>query len=305
MNGLRGELEGQRRRLRAAGAAEAAARGAFHASIAACALLAASKFLGTGFVLAAAACGAVPIALAARSALRRFTLLDCAVRLDRALGLEERLATALEASGPMREAQERDARAALARAPVPRRRMPREGRLLAGSLIVLGALLAVPSFERRTARADGAARPLHEEEAARLAELAKADAEFREVAELVRRDDLEPALARLDVLLSKLADRLVEAGGGPAAAGLQKALDEAGAAAAAISAELARRGRTVHAPAPVAAEAKLRRQFSRIPGEFAAPAGGSLPPAAAAVLSRKDWDPRHDPVIRRYFGSGR
>lgn len=297
-------LAGHRRRIRAARAAEAAARAAFYASIAACACLAASKFLGTGFVAAAAACALAPLVLAARAGLRPFPIRDCAVHLDRALGLEERLATALEALGPMKEAQEADALATLARTPVPRWRLPREGRLLAGSLLVVLALLAVPSFERRTASADPVLRAVLEEEAARLAGLEKLDAEFREVRELVEKGEIERALDRVRALEARLAEKMVlEAGGG--GAGTRKLLDEAGASAAALSAELARRGRTVHAAAPVVAEAKLRRQFAEAPAEFAAPSGDVLPAAVAAVLARKDWDPRYDPVIRRYFGSGR
>lgn len=303
MNPLLGFLSGQRRRIRAGRAAAAAARSAFYASIAACALLAASKFLGTGFAVAAAACALAPLVLAARAALLSFSIRDCAVHLDRALGLEERLATALEALGPMKEAQEADALATLSRTPVPRGRLPREGRLLAGSLLVVLALLAVPSFERRTASADPVLRAVLEEEAARLAGLETLDAEFREVRELVEKGEIERALDRVRALEAKLAEKMMEAGGG--GAGTRKLLDEAGASAAALSAELARRGRTVHAAAPVVAEAKLRRQFAEAPAEFVAPSGDVLPAAAAAVLARKDWDPRYDPVIRRYFGSGR
>lgn len=296
-------LAGHRRRIRVQRALESAARGAFYASLAACACLAASKFLGEGFVVAAAACALAPLVLAARAGLRPFSIRDCAVHLDRALGLEERLATALEASGPMREAQEADALATLLRTPVPRWRLPREGRLLAGSLLVVLALLAVPSFERRTASADPVLRAVLEEEAARLAGLETLDAEFREVRELVEKGEVERALDRVRALEARLAEKLAEAGGG--GAGTRKLLDEAGASAAALSAELARRGRTVHAAAPVVAEAKLRRQFAEAPAEFVAPAGEALPAAAAAVLAKKDWDPRYDPVIRRYFGSGR
>jgi hypothetical protein len=300
---LRLRLASLRRRIVLGRAADAAARGAFHASLAACALLAASKFLGAGFGFAAAACAAVPLAFALRAALRPFGLRDCAVHLDRALGLEERLATALEASGAMKEALEANAADALSRSPLPRWRAPREARLLAGSLLAVAALFAVPTFERRAASADPVLRAVVEEEAARLAELGKLEAEFREVAELVRREELERALDRIEAIRTKLAERAAEAGGG--GAGTQKLLDEAGASAGALSAELARRGRRVHAPAPVAAEVKLRRQFAEEPREFADPAGGPLPAATAAVLGRKDWDLRYDPVIRRYFGSRR
>lgn len=300
MDPLRRTLASHRLRIRAARAAEAAARGAFYASITACALLAVSKFLGTGFALAALACAIVPLVLGLRSVLRPFSIRDCAVLLDRELGLEERLATALEAGGAMKEAQEADAIGTLARTPIPRWRLPREGRLLAGSLLVAAALLAVPSFERRTASADPGERALIEEEAARLADLEKMDIRFREVKELLERGELEQAHAAIEALREKLAERLA-AGGGSA---VQKMLDEATASGEAVGAELARRGRTVHAAA-VAAEAKLRRQFAEIPAEFEPPTAEPLPAAAAAILSRKDWHPRYDPVIRRYFGSGR
>ncbi len=71
---------------------------------------------------------------------------------------------------------------------------------------------------------------------------------------------------------------------------------------AAISAELARLGRTVYAPAPAVARIKLERQKA----SEALPAGEALPGAAAAGAAafsdKTPWNPRYDPVIRRYFG---
>src|SRR5262249_34677170 len=109
----------------------------------------------------------------------------------------------------------------------------------------------------------------------------------------------EEALAVLEDLRRKLAEKLLEGSGG---SGMQSILDQATSSAAAISAELARLGRTVHAPPPAVAQAKLQRQQAIAQGT--AEAGGPSPSAVsrAAFSETVPWNQRYDAVIRRYFG---
>ena len=83
MNDLERRLASLRRRIRAGRAAEAAARGAFYASLAACALLAASRIGGLAVPGAVAwgAIAAVALTLALREAARSFTIRHCAIHL--------------------------------------------------------------------------------------------------------------------------------------------------------------------------------------------------------------------------------
>jgi hypothetical protein len=304
-------LAAYRRRLRAARALDAGLKGAFYASLAAAAGVAAAKATSIGVSPAAlGAVAAVPLALAARAAARTFSLRDCAIELDRRLGLEERLATAVEGAGPFRELQGADAAAAFARAKIPPRRLPREARLLAGSALLLAALLAIPSAGsgEDAAADDEALRPVLEAEAARLEAIAQAGPiEFREVAELLRRGEAQVALERLEALREKLEARLLAEAQGP---GRQEALrlrDAAGAAAEALAARLGRLGRRPPAArTPEAAAAKLERQRVRpeaAPMEEDGPAAAGAPPGAAVRMGRTDWDPKYDAVIRRYFRS--
>jgi len=96
---------------------------------------------------------------------------------------------------------------------------------------------------------------------------------------------------------------MLESGGDGAGAETKRALDQVTASAAAISAELARLGRTVHAPPPAVAQAKLARQKAveeSVPEATSALASSGARRAAAS--SSVPWNPRYDPVIRRYFG---
>jgi hypothetical protein len=308
VNELMQELSAQRRRIKGARAVDAALRWAFYASVAGCIGLAVSKVAGLALPLALAGglLGAIPVGMALREWARAWSLRDCAIHLDRLLGLEERLSTALEAVGSMGPAVRADAAAAMGRTPLPSRRLPREARLLGGSLLLAGALLTLPSPERSGARLDPALAAVSAEQAAKLESLANVDVQFKEVAEQAARalQDGQPekALAILEDLRRKLAEKLLDGGG---AAGTQKMLDEATASAAAISAELARLGRTIHAAPPVVAQAKLDRQRGSAAAAAEAPALTAGPAGRAAVSLDVPWNPRYDPVIRRYLGIGR
>ena len=302
-------LSAQRRRIKGARAVDAALRWAFYASVAGCIALAVSKIAGLALPLALAGglLGAVPVAMALREWARAWSLRDCAIHLDRLLGLEERLSTALEAVGPMGPVVRADAAAAMERSPLPSRRLPREARLLGGSLLLAGALLTLPSPERSGSKMDPSLAAVSAEQAAKLESLANVDVQFKEVAEQAARalqeGRPEQALAILEELRRKLAEKLLEGGG--AGAETQKLLDEATASAAAISAELARLGRTIHASPPVVAQAKLDRRRGNEAAAAEEPALNPGPAGRAALSQDAPWDPRYDPVIRRYLGIGR
>jgi hypothetical protein len=302
-------LSAQRRRIKGARAVDAALRWAFYASVAGCIALAVSKIAGLALPLALAGglLGAVPVAMALREWARAWSLRDCAIHLDRLLGLEERLSTALEAVGPMGPVVRADAAAAMERSPLPSRRLPREARLLGGSLLLAGVLLTLPSPERSGSKMDPALAAVSAEQAAKLESLANVDVQFKEVAEQAARalqeGRPEQALAILDELRRKLAEKLLEGGG--AGTETQKLLDEATSSAAAISAELARLGRTIHAAPPVVAQAKLDRRRGNEAASAEEPALNSGPAGRAALSQDAPWNPRYDPVIRRYLGIGR
>jgi predicted metal-dependent hydrolase len=299
------KLAAHRRRLRLARAASAAARWAFYASILACAYLAASKVLGLTVprALAATVLAAVPLVMAAREWARSFSVRDCAIYLDRSLGLEERLSTAVECSGALGGVQGSDAARALDRAAIPPLRLPREARFLAGSALLLGALLAVPAPERSGASGNPALEEASKAAAERLEALVADHPDLRRAAELLRQGRLEEALEILQGMKGRLELSTLDPGGAGAAA--ERLLAGVASEAAGLAAHLAAAGRTVHAPPPAAADRKLERQrASRPAGEEPpgpAPAAAAPEAALAALRERSDWSPRYDEAIRRYF----
>jgi len=298
------KLAAQRRRIRGARVADAALRWAFYASVAACLALLVSKFAGVALPMAAAAAGlaALPAAMALREWSRAFSIRDCAIHLDRLLELEERLSTALETPGGMGAALRADATGALSRAPRPRHPLPRESKLLAGSVALLAALLAIPSPDRSGATGDPVLKALSLEEAKKLESLAHLDIKFEEAAGALP-ERPEEALAILEELRARLAAKLLESGGDGSGGETQRMLDQATASAAAISAELARLGRVIHAPPPSVAQAKLARQkVVEDTNQSTAAAVASSGARRAAASSAVPCNPRYDPVIRRYFG---
>ena len=301
MDVLLNKLAAHRRRIRNARVADAALRWGFYASVAACLALLVSKFAGLALpgTVAAGAPAAVPAAMALREWSRAFSLRDCAIHLDRLLGLDERLSTAVETSGEMALVLRADAEGALARAPFPPRRLPREGKLLAASLVLLAVLFSIPSPGRSGAQSDPAFEAASAAEAAKLESLANVEIQFKEAAEALKQGRPEEALAFLEEIRRKLAEKRLDGSGG---AGVQAMLDQATSSAAAISAELARLGRTVHAPPPAVAQAKLQRQKAVERGTVAAASPSSAVVSRAAFSDSAPWNPRYDAVIRRYFG---
>jgi hypothetical protein len=295
------KLSAHRRRIRTARVADAAIRWAFYASVAACLALMVSKFAGVSLpgAAAAGALAAVPAAMALREWSRAFSIRDCAIHLDRLLALDERLSTAVETSGEIALVLRADAEGALARTPLPPRRIPREARLLAGSLALLAVLFSIPSPGRSGATGDPAFEAVTAAEAAKLESLANVEVQFQEAAEALKAGRTEEALALLENLRRKFAEELLKGSGG---AGAQSMLDQATSSAAAISAELARLGRSVHAPPPAVAQAKLVRQQAVEQGTAASEDASAAALSRAAFSESAPWNPRYDAVIRKYFG---
>jgi len=303
---LTDKLARHRRRIRLARAADAALRWAFYASVAGCLALAVTRFAGVPLpaALSLSLLAALPAFFGLREWLRAFTVRDCAIHLDRALGLEERLSTAMEATGPMGPAVKADAAAAIARSVLPARRLPREAALLGGSLLLAATLAILPSPERSGARGDRALELVAAEQAAKLESLANVDVQLeelsREAARELREGRPEQSLALLEELRRKLAEKILE--GGASAPAAQALLDQATASAAAVSAELGRLGRVVHAPPPAVAQAKLQRQH----GGGSAPSTPEYSPAvppSGVVSDNIPYSPRYEPVVRRYLGN--
>jgi hypothetical protein len=307
VDALTHSLAGHRRRIRLARAAAAALRCAFYASVAGCLALAVSKFAGVRLPYAplAAALAVAPALMALREWARSFSIRDCAIYLDRLLGLEERLSTAMEAAGPMGPVVQADAVAAIGRTSLPARRYPREATLLLGSLVLAAALAAIPSPERSGARGDRALEEVAAEQAAKLDSLKNVDVRFQELAEeavrALRENRPEQALPLLEELRRKVAEHMLE-GSGTAADAEQRILDQIALSSAAVSAELARLGRVVHAPPPAVAQAKLARQKSGAAEPASPGPTAAAPVSGAAVAQEIPWSPRYDSVVHKYRG---
>jgi len=99
-----------------------------------------------------------------------------------------------------------DATVALNRAPLPRHSLPREAKLLAGSVALLAALLAIPSPDRSGATEDPVLKALSLEEARKLAALAHLDVRFEEMKDLWR-SELHRVGEVLDARLKHLEER--------------------------------------------------------------------------------------------------
>lgn len=296
-------------RLRLERTLQAAARGAFYASFLACGILAVGKIVG--FVIPVPWWGGllagVTLAVAGREWIRAFSLRDCAVQLDLRMGLEERLSTAVECPGALGGALRADAARVLTRLELPPLRFPREARFLGGSLLLLAALAAVPAPERRRWVEDPALLESARTLAEKIDVLASEDPRLVQAAALLREGRLEEALEFLRAELVRMEGEALEAGGGagPGTERLREALREA---ASGLAAQLAAAGRVVHAPRPETADLKLRRQamaseVREAPETAGVPAGDpeSILRSLADLAGRPGWEPRYEPVIRRYF----
>ena len=299
MDPFRSTLRVWGRRLRLRRAVDRASRPAFHAALAAGGLLLAAKLAGLPLqaVHVLLAWGLVSAGLLAFELARPFGAREAARVLDRRLGLEERLSTALEAVGPMRELLAADAAAALGRGSLPRWTPAREVVLAGAAAVALAALSAAPSMDRRRSSEAARLERVAEEAAAKLAALAPERVELAEAAARLA-EDPEGALVRLEALRARLAEEMAR--GGPGAEAAKRLYEGVTAAAEGLGAELTRQGRTVYASRPAAAEAKLRSQLE---AEAAGAGDDGLPPLLRVMSMRAEqtWDPRHDDVVLRYY----
>ncbi|MBI4563549.1 MAG: hypothetical protein HY716_02520 [Planctomycetes bacterium] len=325
------EVRAARARMKRTAILEMAVRWSLYASLIASGYLAASKlFSWPRAVLWAAA--AVPAAAAIREAARRVDLRRAAATLDRMLGLEERVATALEcaSAGGLSEAVVRDASEALGRArpaAVGRFRWPGEARFLAPALALFGALWMAPDRRQAPATADAGLRGAMTREWAALAPAVRRleDPKWAEKARKILEDLGSTDMGRireaavgareLAVAIRKEQGELTgaNAAGGESLRALADLLDAAGASA---TRELARRGVTVPDVAPDDLEARALAAQARgdlggpsgRPRQFEAPAAPGGPvvaptpgEATGTARDKKTWDPEYDDVVRRYY----
>lgn len=291
-------LDRLRLRLRWRNALARASRPAFAAAVAAGGLMLTARLAGLAWSAAAVLGGLAAAAalLLLRELLRPFDRRAAAAALDRLLGLDERLSTALEATGPFRELQAADAAAALASAKLPRAPLPLESRLFGAAVLVLLGLAALPSFRAREDAGEARVRALLRAEAEKLLAAAPDSVEVREAAAALPELGAERAAERLQALRERLAGRMLA--GGPGSAEAARALEAATAAAEGLGAELGGRGRALHAPSALVAEAKLRRGLEAPP---AVPEGLLPATVRAAALSSADPDPRYRSILDAYF----
>ncbi|HZN62885.1 MAG TPA: hypothetical protein VFC90_10825 [Planctomycetota bacterium] len=324
MTTVEAQVRDVRARMRRAAGFGAAVRGAFYGALLAGGWLVVAKLFGwtRGPLWAAAA---LPVFTGVAAIARRFELRHAAALLDRALGLEERVATALEGPrGPFGAAVSTDAVRALDPsrvAGVGRFRWPSEARFLVPALAFVALLAYVPDPSRSPAVADADLRAAVDRDVDRLSRVPVADAALAEkVKKLLgdlRSDDLQRMAAGAEAarrLAVEIRSGLATAGGDREA--LRALADRLDAAGAGASSELARRGIDVPDVAPVDLEARVAAAKAR--GDLGST--GSRPedrpvtrwPDGTAVpidvrkdiehqLAAKPVDPRYDEIVRRYF----
>lgn len=306
-----------------------AVRGSLYASLASAAFLTATKFTGWPRAALAAAL-VVPLAAMVRAAWTRIDLREAAAAVDRVLGLEERVATALECArggGALAPAAVDDAARALDRAgtvPAVGPGWPAEGRFLLPAVLLVGMLWIVPGRHDAAVAAVGGLASEMESEARALDRAARtADpALARKVRELLGGlSSSDPARARDAAVSARelaVALRTDLARGAADPGGLRRELAERLEAAGSAAARgLARRGVTVPAVEPQDLEARAIAARSRADqgGASGAPSpldltrvsGGAAVSAAvsesvARRLAAPDWDRTYDVVVGRYYG---
>ncbi len=325
------DLRRLRSDLRIARVVERSVRWAFVALLVGCGYLAAVKLIGLSLPSALLWCfPALPIAVAVREAVRPTTLRECAIWVDRELRLEERVSTALEADGPLGGALVADARRHFDRKDarsLGRIRWPRETPFLAIAAIVALALWAIPAPDR--------ARPAHPElqatgrdqrmrilEVAKTAERSESPEiremarELKEIAALLEKgtpESSEEALRRLRALEERANRRLLASDSDSAV--LREIAERAAGSGAALARILEKRGRPPDGrnPLPPTVVRKLEgteggshggdrpSRFLGKESESSRPAEVETRAILSRRLARKDWPPRCDAAVRKYF----
>jgi catechol 2,3-dioxygenase-like lactoylglutathione lyase family enzyme len=323
---IEAEVRVVRARMRRSAGLGAAVRWSLYGALLAGGGLAAAKLFGwprAPLWIAAA----LPALAASLAVARRLDLRHAAASIDRALGLEERVATALEVpSGPLGAAVAADAARALEKSrprEVGRFRWPPEAGFLLPALALIALIALAPDPGRSVPTADPALRAAVDREIDRLERMAVADpalaAKVAKVLEDLKSDDLR-RMAEGAAAAKKLAVEIrINLAKGAASGNLEtlRALAESlEAAGAGASSELARRHIEVPDPAPEDIEARIAAARAR--GDLAAvggrpeartvsliPPGASLPIAVREEIERrlasKPIDRRYHDVVRRYY----
>ena len=283
-------------------------RWTFYASVLVCVCLAVLKTFSwtVAPALAAAAIGIPALAAVGIQAARRFSRRDCAILLDRKLGLDERLSSALDAGGPMADALRRDAERAWTAADpasaVPP--VPVEAKWLAGALLFVAALLLSPALVSAPEALDPELAAVASREAKRLRE--SGNIELRGVAEMLEAartpEEIAVAVARLRTLEAQSSGKGTETEAGAASSGT------------ALSAALAKHG-SLPADLAVVTPALDRKLQGVAEGIHASRPGGGIErkldlgpvenvparEAARKAVARHAWDPEYDDIVHSYY----
>ena len=314
-----------RARMRRAAGLGAAVRWALYGAILAGGWLIAAKLFGwsRGPWWAVVA---LPALAGTAAAARRFDLREAAALLDRALGLEERVATAFEGTaGPFGSAVASDAARSLdpsRAASVGRFHWPVEARFLIPALALVGMLMILPESGRRVETADQELRSAVDPDLDRLARVPVDDAvlaaRVRELLTDLKSDDLARMAAGAEAarkLAAEIRTGLVTATAGDREK-LRTLADRLEAAGVGASSQLIRRGVDVPEVAPVDLEARYAAARAR--GDLAMsgsrPEAGDVAGAVAGApipvevrreierrLAARPIDPRYVESVRRYY----
>jgi hypothetical protein len=322
VNPVETQVRDVRGRLRRAAGFGAAVRWALYGALLAGGWLVAATLFGwprAPFWAAAA----LPVFAGAAAAARRLDLRQAAAFVDRALGLEERVATALEGPGGLfGPAQSSDAARALDPgrvAGVGRFQWPVEARFLVPAFAFVALLAYLPGANRAAPVADAELRGAVDREADRLARVPVADAALaarvNEILKDLKSDDLHRMAGGADEarkLAVEIRTGLANAGGDREA--LRALADRLEAAGSGASSELARRGIDVPDVAPVDLEARVAAAKARgdLPSSGVRPEGWTAPSAASSLpaevrlevqkrLEARPVPARYDGIVRRYY----
>ncbi|HTF56305.1 MAG TPA: hypothetical protein VK661_03480, partial [Planctomycetota bacterium] len=320
------EVRMVRARMRRSAGLGAAIRWSLYGALLAGAGLAAAKLFGWPRAPLWIALS-LPVLAAIIAVARRLDLRHAAASIDRALGLEERVATALESpSGPLGAAVAADAALALERTrprEVGRFRWPPEAGFLLPALALVALIALAPDPGRPAPTADPALRAAVDREIDRLERMAVADPalakKVAKVLENLKSDDLRK-LAEGAAAAKKLAVEIrinlakgLASGDREALRALADRLEAAGAGA---SSELTRRHIEVPDPAPEDIEARIAAARAR--GDLASvgdrpdslavpliPLGAHLPVEVRVEIERrlaaKPVDEQYHDLVRRYY----
>jgi len=326
MTSLEIEVRKVRARMRRTAGLGAAIRWALYGALLAGGGLAAAKLFGWPRAPLWIAIS-LPVLAAVIAAARRLELRHAAASIDRALGLEERIATALEGpAGPLGAAVAADAALALEKTrprEVGRFRWPPESGFLLPAVALIALIALVPDPGRPVSMADPALRAAVDRDIDRLDRTAVADPELaKKVAKILadlKSDDLR-RMAEGAAAAKKLAVEIrIHIAKGLASVdreALRALADSLEAAGAGASSELARRHIEVPDPAPEDIEARIAAARAR--GDLASvggrpdslpvsplPPGASIPVEVRAEIERrlasKPVDPRYHDLVRRYY----